>query len=102
MLVISGVEPTDTETGVESSEFLKSGTGEYLTSLVLCFRITHAKQIYRQRARVAEFPHAWIKSKCGLRQFRCRTRPKVACEVLFAVLTYNLQRYMKLSSFISR
>ena len=62
----------------------------------------HAKQIYRQRARVAEFPHAWIKSKCGLRQFRCRTRPKVACEVLFAALTYNLQRYMKLSSFISR
>jgi hypothetical protein len=33
VLVISGVEPTDTETGVESSEFLKSGTGEYLTSL---------------------------------------------------------------------
>jgi hypothetical protein len=45
---------------------------------------THAKQIYRQRARVAEFPHAWIKSKFGLRQFRCRTRPKAACEVLFA------------------
>ena len=62
----------------------------------------HAKQIYRQRARVAEFPHAWIKSKCGLRQFRCRTRSKVACEVLFAALTYNLQRYMKLSSFINR
>ena len=60
-----------------------------------------AKQIYRQRARVAEFPHAGIKSKCGLRQFRCRTKSKVACEVLFAVLTYNLQRYMKLSSLIS-
>jgi Transposase DDE domain len=51
---------------------------------------------------VAEFPHAWIKSKCGLRQFRCRTRPKVACEVLFAALTYNLQRYIKLSSFVNR
>lgn len=59
-----------------------------------------AKQIYRQRARVAEFPHAWIKSKCGLRQFRCRTASKVACEVMLATLTYNLQRYMKLSSFI--
>jgi transposase len=57
-----------------------------------------AKQIYRQRARVAEFPHAWIKSKFGLRQFRCRTKPKVACEVMFAALTYNLQRYMKLRS----
>jgi len=63
---------------------------------------SHAKQIYRQRARIAEFPHAWIKSKCGLRQFRCRTRPKVACEVLFAALTYNLQRYLKLSSIIDR
>ena len=51
---------------------------------------------------LAEFPHAWIKSKCGLRQFRCRTRSKVACEVMFAALTYNLQRYMKLSSFINR
>jgi len=50
----------------------------------------HAKRIYRQRARVAEFPHAWIKSKCGLRQFRCRTTSKVACEALFAALTYNL------------
>ena len=42
------------------------------------------------------------RSKCGLRQLRCPTRPKVACEVLFAALTYNLQRYMKLSRFISR
>ena len=61
-----------------------------------------AKEIYRQRARVAEFPHAWIKSKCGLRQFRCRTGSKVACEVMFATLTYNLQRYMKLSRLINR
>lgn len=62
---------------------------------------TRAKQIYRQRARVAEFPHAWIKSKCGLRQFRCRTTSKVICEVLFAALTYNIQRYMKLSSVVN-
>jgi len=62
----------------------------------------HAKGIYRQRARLAEFPHAWIKSKCGLRQFRCRTRSKVVCEVLLAALTHNLQRYMKLSSLIDR
>lgn len=61
-------------------------------------RTERGKKIYRQRARVAEFPHAWIKSKCGLRQFRCRTISKVTCEVLFATLTYNLQRYLKLST----
>jgi transposase len=61
---------------------------------------TRAKEIYRQRAQIAEFPHAWIKSKCGLRQFRCRTKSKVTCEVLFVSLTYNLQRYMRLSQSI--
>ena len=31
-----------------------------------------AKRIYKQRSQIAEFPHAWIKQRCGLRQFRCR------------------------------
>ena len=35
-----------------------------------------AQQIYSQRSRIAEFPHAWIKERCGLRQFRCRGRLK--------------------------
>jgi len=34
----------------------------------------------RQRSQIAEFPHAWIKERCGLRQFRCRNRLKVAME----------------------
>jgi transposase len=55
-----------------------------------------AKAAYRSRARIAEFPHAWIKSKFGLRQFRCRTLVKVGCEVMLAALTYNLQRYFQL------
>jgi len=55
-----------------------------------------AQAIYRQRARVAEFPHAWIKSKFGLRQFRCRTLVKVGCEAILAALTYNLLRYLQL------
>jgi hypothetical protein len=28
-----------------------------------------ARQIYRQRSQIAEFPHAWIKRRCGLREF---------------------------------
>ena len=39
-----------------------------------------AQQIYRKRSQIAEFPHAWIKERCGLRQFRCRGRLKVAME----------------------
>lgn len=55
-----------------------------------------AQTIYRQRARLAEFPHAWIKRKFGLSQFRCRTLVKVGCEVLLAAVTFNLQRYIQL------
>jgi len=55
-----------------------------------------AKQIYAQRSQIAEFPHAWIKERCGLRQFRCRNRLKVAMEATWACLSYNLTRWFSL------
>lgn len=55
-----------------------------------------AKQIYRQRAQVAEFSNAWLKSKIGLRQFRLRGKAKVLCETMWACLTYNIQQWIRL------
>jgi transposase len=55
-----------------------------------------AKQIYRTRAQIAEFPNAWIKEKLGLRRFRLRGRKKVRVEAVWACLTYNIQQWMRL------
>ena len=55
-----------------------------------------AKQLYRTRAQIAEFPHAWIKEKLGLRRFRLRGRQKVRAEAVWACLTYNLQQWLRL------
>jgi len=55
-----------------------------------------AKQLYRTRAQIAEFPHAWIKEKLGLRRFRLRSRKKVRVEAVWACLTYNVQQWMRL------
>jgi len=55
-----------------------------------------AKQIYRHRGEVAEFPNAWIKEKIGLRQFRLRGLIKVGMEVLWACLTYNIKQWIRL------
>ncbi len=55
-----------------------------------------AQQIYGQRSRLAEFPHAWIKERCGLRQFRCRGRLKATLEATWAALSYNLTRWFAL------
>ena len=55
-----------------------------------------AQEIYRQRSPVAEFPHAWIKEKLGVRQFRLRGLAKVLLEVLWACLTYNIQQWIRL------
>jgi transposase len=55
-----------------------------------------AKQLYRTRAQIAEFPHAWIKEKLGLRRFRLRGRRKVQAEALWACLTYNIQQWLRL------
>jgi transposase len=55
-----------------------------------------AQQIYGQRSRIAEFPHAWIKERCGLRQFRSRGRLKATMEATWASLSYNLTRWFAL------
>jgi len=56
-----------------------------------------AKQIYRTRAQVAEFPNAWIKEKLGLRRFRLKGLSKVRIEAVWACLTYNIQQWIRLS-----
>ncbi len=56
-----------------------------------------AKQLYRSRAQIAEFPNAWIKDKLGLRQFRLRGRQKVRAEAVWACLTYNIQQWLRFS-----
>jgi transposase len=55
-----------------------------------------AKKIYRQRAPIAEFTNAWLKSKNGLRQFRVRGLCKAMSEALWACLTYNIQQWIRL------
>jgi len=55
-----------------------------------------AKHLYRTRAQIAEFPHAWIKEKLGLRRFRSRGRQKVRAEAVWACLTYNVQQWLRL------
>jgi transposase len=54
------------------------------------------RQQYRKRSEVAEFPNAWLKEKLGIRRFRLRGRAKVALESLWAVITYNLQQWIRL------
>ena len=55
-----------------------------------------AKTIYRQRSQIAEFPHAWIKERCGLRQFRCRGQEKTSMEATWACLSYNIIRWFSI------
>ena len=54
------------------------------------------RQSYRKRSEVAEFPNAWLKEKLGLRRFRLRGLAKVAMESLWAVITYNVQQWIRL------
>ena len=54
-----------------------------------------AREIYKQRGAIAEFPNAWIKSKFNMRQFRLRGLVKVNLEALWAGLTYNIQLWIR-------
>ena len=56
-----------------------------------------ALAIYKQRAPLAEFPNAWIKTKLKLRRFATRGLEKVSCEARWAALTFNLRRMFELA-----
>jgi transposase len=55
-----------------------------------------AQAVYRRRGPIAEFVHAWIKSKLGLRQFHVRGLRKVRAEMLWVCFTYNVQQWIRL------
>jgi len=57
-----------------------------------------AQKIHKQRSQIAEFPHAWIKQRCGLRQFRCRGRWKASMEADWACVSYNIIRWLSIRS----
>jgi transposase len=83
-----------------------AGTGRTVSVLVeeaprvAAFRrkmeTAEARQIYKQRGAVAEFPNAWIKERIGLRKFRLRGLAKAGIELLWACLTYNLMQWIRL------
>jgi transposase len=56
-----------------------------------------AKQIYRQRGAVAEFPNCWLKEKLGLRKFRMRGLFKATTEAIWGVVTYDAMQWIRLS-----
>ena len=49
-----------------------------------------AREIYRQRSAVAEFPFAQLKERFRLRKFRLRGKAKAGLEALWACLSYNV------------
>jgi transposase len=70
------------------------------SAAVIAFRekmaTKEAQAQYHRRSQVAEFCHAWIKSKLGLRQFHVRGLVKVQMEMLWACITYNMQHWIRL------
>ncbi len=49
------------------------------------------REIYKKRGEIAEFPHACIKSRMGLRKFSVRGMQKAETELRWVCLVYNLQ-----------
>jgi transposase len=82
--------------GAGARRIVRSADVPVVAAFVEKMQTEAAKTIYRMRAAVAEFPHAWLKAKIGLRQFRVRGLKKVRCEVLWACLAYNLQQWVRL------
>ncbi len=82
--------------GEEPRSVYRTQEPKEMEDFIKRMRQDEAKEIYRQRAGVAEFTNAWIKEKLGVRQFRLRGLVKAGLEVIWACLTYNIQTYIRL------
>jgi transposase len=78
-------------------EIVRTEVSEVVKQFRAKMQTPEAKQIYRTRAEVAEFPNAWIKEKIGLRKFRLRGLVKAGMEILWACLSYNIRQWIRLS-----
>lgn len=72
----------------------KGDTDEY-HSFRQRMRTEEAKEIYKQRSSIAEFPNAELRNR-GLIQFRVRGARKVLASTLLYALTYNFMRFVDL------
>ena len=84
------------QNGTEGRSIVRGVDAPEVAAFIAKMKTDEAKEIYRQRGEVAEFPNAWIKDKIGLRQFRLRGLIKVGMEVLWAALTYNIKQWIRL------
>ncbi len=82
--------------GTAPRRIFRSENAPVVTAFLEKMKTAEAQAIYRLRGAVAEFPHAWLKAKIGLRQFRVRGLKKVRCEALWACLAYNLAQWVRL------
>jgi len=67
-----------------------------VTSFKEKMQTQEARECYKLRSQVAEFPIAWIKEKIGLRKFRLQGLTKVRMEATWACLTYNIKQWIRL------
>jgi transposase len=84
------------QNGVEGRCIVRGVDAPEVVAFIAKMETEEAKQIYRQRGAIAEFPNAWIKEKMGLRQFRLRGLIKVGMEALWACLAYNIKQWIRL------
>lgn len=82
--------------GTAPRRILRAENVPVVAAFVEKMQTAAAQAIYRLRGAVAEFPHAWLKAKIGLRQFRVRGLKKVRSEALWACLAYNLAQWVRL------
>lgn len=75
---------------------VRTEDGPEMTAFRAKMETLEAKDQYKKRGAVAEFPNLWIKEKFGLRRFSVRGLAKAKVEAQWVCLTYNIQQWIRL------
>jgi len=83
-------------TSANGRSIVRTLDGPEMSAFRLKMETLEAKNQYKKRGEVAEFPHLWIKEKFGLRRFSVRGLTKAKVEAQWVCLTYNIQQWIRL------
>jgi len=53
------------------------------------------QELYKQRKKVAEFPHLWMKAMRGWRRFQVRGLTKALKEAIWRAVAYNIEQWAR-------
>ena len=81
--------------GRESREVRRVAESPAMLQYLERMKRDEIQELYKQRKKVAEFPHLWMKALRGWDRFQVRGKAKALKEAIWRAVSYNVEQWAR-------